>query len=260
MYSDAGRGDGKRGAEQANKERGTICGLTTRICRRKKPRVWNGRGSHHTRKREGAMVDASQSPPHPPCTGIFLLAECCVLEYSYWLNMLYWNIPTGWICCTRIFLLTEYFILECSKEGMRWLLPWAGRRRQASVAQCYRWQPCRQAPAVRASSVRNSSNSVRNISPSVRNVSTSVRNISTVRARSVRKICTSVRNISTPLRCINTYCSKKYQHFSKKYQYSESEFSKKYQFCSKKCQYFRKKYRYSESEFSKKCQYSSKKC
>jgi hypothetical protein len=52
------------------------------------------------------------------CTGISLLAEYVVLEYPYWLNMLYWNIPTDRIFCTGIslptvyFVLTEYFVLQ----------------------------------------------------------------------------------------------------------------------------------------------------
>ena len=68
-------------------------------------------------------------------TGIFLLTECIVLEYFHsrnivrcniptdWilileypccLNILYWNAPTDWIYCSGIFLLTKYFLLQCS--------------------------------------------------------------------------------------------------------------------------------------------------
>ena len=33
------------------------------------------------------------------CTEIILMAECFVLEYPYWLNILYSNIRNDWICC-----------------------------------------------------------------------------------------------------------------------------------------------------------------
>jgi hypothetical protein len=46
------------------------------------------------------------------CTGMSLLAEYFVLEYPYWLNIIYWNIPTDGIFCTEISLLAEYFVLE----------------------------------------------------------------------------------------------------------------------------------------------------
>jgi hypothetical protein len=94
--------------------------------------------------------------PWVVCTGISLLIEYFVLKYPflikyfvleypcwlnictgiYWLNISYWNIPTGWVFCTGIFLtdwifctgifltdwmvctgislLTEYFVLEYS--------------------------------------------------------------------------------------------------------------------------------------------------
>jgi hypothetical protein len=35
-----------------------------------------------------------------------------------------WNIPTDWTCCTGILLLTEYFVLEysiCGLEFSYWL-------------------------------------------------------------------------------------------------------------------------------------------
>ena len=35
------------------------------------------------------------------------------MKYPYWLNILYWSIPIGWIFCIEIFLLAKYFILKC---------------------------------------------------------------------------------------------------------------------------------------------------
>jgi hypothetical protein len=44
--------------------------------------------------------------------GLFLLKEYCILEYTYWLNILYWTILTGRIIYAGTFLWTEYFVLE----------------------------------------------------------------------------------------------------------------------------------------------------
>ena len=50
------------------------------------------------------------------CTGIFLLAEHFFLKHSYWLNIAYRNISTGWIFCIGILtswiLCTGIFLLE----------------------------------------------------------------------------------------------------------------------------------------------------
>jgi hypothetical protein len=43
------------------------------------------------------------------CTDTILLAEYFKLEDTYWLNILNWKIPTGWIFVTGRYLLAEYF-------------------------------------------------------------------------------------------------------------------------------------------------------
>jgi hypothetical protein len=40
----------------------------------------------------GMMIDITM-PLTLTGTGICLLMKCFVLEYLYWLNILYWNIP-----------------------------------------------------------------------------------------------------------------------------------------------------------------------
>jgi hypothetical protein len=52
------------------------------------------RGEEREGKMEGSEGRKGRSPSRKlpaPGTGTFLLAEYCVLEYSYWLNILYWN-------------------------------------------------------------------------------------------------------------------------------------------------------------------------
>jgi hypothetical protein len=55
----------------------------------------------------------------PPCFERWPLyclltgADYFVLEYSFRRTILYWNIPTDWIFCTRTFLPIEYLVLEC---------------------------------------------------------------------------------------------------------------------------------------------------
>jgi hypothetical protein len=48
------------------------------------------------------------------CTGTSLLAEYFALEHPYWLTILYWNILTNGIFCTGTSFLAEYFLLEHS--------------------------------------------------------------------------------------------------------------------------------------------------
>jgi hypothetical protein len=45
------------------------------------------------------------------CTVISLLTEYRVLSYPYWLSVLYCKIPTDWVFCTVISLLTECCVL-----------------------------------------------------------------------------------------------------------------------------------------------------
>jgi hypothetical protein len=54
------------------------------------------------------------------CTGEFFWTDYFVLEYPYWLNILYWNINANWLFCTGISLLPEYFVLECSFGLIIW--------------------------------------------------------------------------------------------------------------------------------------------
>ena len=45
------------------------------------------------------------------CTGIFLRVRYFVLEYPYWLHILYWTNSTGGLFCTGISLLAAQFVL-----------------------------------------------------------------------------------------------------------------------------------------------------
>jgi hypothetical protein len=55
------------------------------------------------------------------CTGISLLARYFVLEYPYWVDVVYWNILTGLMLCTGISLLAGYLVYWNILTG--WISP-----------------------------------------------------------------------------------------------------------------------------------------
>jgi hypothetical protein len=64
------------------------------------------------RRLDDSIGDESILHDSEVSTELSLLAEYFLLDYPYWLNSLFWNIPTILIFLTGISLLAEYFVLE----------------------------------------------------------------------------------------------------------------------------------------------------